>query len=897
MKKKLKAFLVVLLTLSMVLTCLTTSSLGVFADEDEGEGYGDMPDYEEDGEPVYTEEPGGEGEPGGEEETPMVGTPSFAIDKNNVSMGTIVRGSESAGTVVVVTNNSTYSVNLIYAPFSTTEDSLRITPAKTHLEPLESTKITLSPNSSLPAGTVVSGTFKVTANSDSEYYYAALCNYSYSIVEQAQPKITSVSVVPGSATATKGKTYNFSAEVKGENNYSKNVAWSVEGNTSSGTFISTNGQLTVAGDEGASQFVVRATSQQDPSMSGTAGVSLQAGQRTVTVMANPAGSGDVTGGGIVSEGGSTTVSCAPRGGYIFLGWTIDGQTVSTTPSYTLNNVRKDTTVVANFKQNVCSVITKKNIDNAGSVTNSANVGYGSTMTIEAKAYDGFRFVCWQENGKNIATSPAIQISNITFNREFVAVFERIKYKVNLSYTPQDTGNVSGGGEFDIKSNPKIVAKAYQGYSFEGWYENNKLVSKNAEYVIEKINRDYNLVAVFSKDSAKKYVITASNSNAGGTISPLGDTTVDENGKISYSIVPESGYVISKVLVDGKNVGAVNTYTFNKISGNHTIAVTYAQKQVKPAENKNNNTSKKEAEKKEAEKKEAEKKEAAKKEAEKKAAEEVKEPEVIEETDVDEIPVEEIVDPEPVIIDEEDDLDSVGGTLARMDITINTAKSLIRSGQGYILLKEAVNEDNFDVTISNDLGFASQESLGYGNTINTSVPNFEEVIESLLSEDEMIDILNGGEASINLSIYGDKGMITDSNKSKIKAFDSQGRKVGDFFEILFMKTIDGNTEMVTKTGVPVTIVIRVPDALKESGEDFVILRDHEGVVTELQDMDSDPNTITFQSDEFSTFAIAYKQKSVLNGDMVNILAIVVIALALVLTIVAVGRMSARKKARR
>ena len=46
--------------------------------------------------------------------------------------------------------------------------------------------------------------------------------------------------------------------------------------------------------------------------------------------------------------------------------------------------------------------------------------------------------------------------------------------------------------------------------------------------------------------------------------------------MTYSITPFSGYHISDVTVDGQSVGAVDSYTFDNVTDNHTIAVTFAR---------------------------------------------------------------------------------------------------------------------------------------------------------------------------------------------------------------------------------------------------------------------------------------------------------------------------------
>lgn len=65
-------------------------------------------------------------------------------------------------------------------------------------------------------------------------------------------------------------------------------------------------------------------------------------------------------------------------------------------------------------------------------------------------------------------------------------------------------------------------------------------------------------------------------NNGGVISPEGRTNLTRGDSVTYSITPFSGYHISDVTVDGQSVGAVDSYTFDNVTDNHTIAVTFAR---------------------------------------------------------------------------------------------------------------------------------------------------------------------------------------------------------------------------------------------------------------------------------------------------------------------------------
>jgi hypothetical protein len=73
-----------------------------------------------------------------------------------------------------------------------------------------------------------------------------------------------------------------------------------------------------------------------------------------------------------------------------------------------------------------------------------------------------------------------------------------------------------------------------------------------------------------------YTITAS-AGAGGAISPSGSVSVKPGSSRAFSISPARGYKVSGVAVDGVSVGAVVSYTFKRVSANHTIRVTFSRR--------------------------------------------------------------------------------------------------------------------------------------------------------------------------------------------------------------------------------------------------------------------------------------------------------------------------------
>lgn len=76
----------------------------------------------------------------------------------------------------------------------------------------------------------------------------------------------------------------------------------------------------------------------------------------------------------------------------------------------------------------------------------------------------------------------------------------------------------------------------------------------------------------SGSSLTRYPITVKQSE-GGTISPS-TARVERGGSQTFTIKANEGYSIADILVDGKSMGAVATYTFEKISAAHTITAVF-----------------------------------------------------------------------------------------------------------------------------------------------------------------------------------------------------------------------------------------------------------------------------------------------------------------------------------
>lgn len=209
-------------------------------------------------------------------------------------------------------------------------------------------------------------------------------------------------------------------------------------------------------------------------------------------------------------------------------------------------------------------------NNGGSVTGGGTYNQGASCTVHATANSGYTFVNWTENGTQVSTNANYSFT-VTGNRNLVAHFQQQQqqYTISVSANPNNGGSVSGGGTFNQGASCTIHATANSDYTFVNWTENGTQVSTNVNYSFT-VTGNRNLVANFVPNTHTIQATAGSN----GTITPSGNITVALGANQSFSMIPDAGYEVQEVYIDGNPVGAMNSYTFTNVTDDHYIHVTF-----------------------------------------------------------------------------------------------------------------------------------------------------------------------------------------------------------------------------------------------------------------------------------------------------------------------------------
>lgn len=139
-----------------------------------------------------------------------------------------------------------------------------------------------------------------------------------------------------------------------------------------------------------------------------------------------------------------------------------------------------------------------------------------------------------------------------------------------------------------------------------------------------------------------------------------------------------------------------------------------------------------------------------------------------------------------------------------------------------------------------------------------------VANAVLSQEQISRVSEGETIEIRIDVERIDDRVNSEDKDLIereieKAQEEMpGLAVGMYVDIsMFLRRGEGEWNAVHEIDEPIEIVIDMPEELRELTADFYIVRAHAGEYTLLPDLDDAAETITIETERFSTYAIAYR----------------------------------------
>ena len=143
----------------------------------------------------------------------------------------------------------------------------------------------------------------------------------------------------------------------------------------------------------------------------------------ITVLANPAEGGEVTGAGTYAYGDTVVLTAVSAEGYTFINWLKDGEQASIDSTYTFTmDENGGGYYEAQFSQNDYVVTAIADPEEGGMVTGTGPYNYGDTCTLVATPNPSYGFINWTLEGVEVSTETTYTFI-VTGNASYVANFE------------------------------------------------------------------------------------------------------------------------------------------------------------------------------------------------------------------------------------------------------------------------------------------------------------------------------------------------------------------------------------------------------------------------------------------------------------------------------------------
>jgi len=218
----------------------------------------------------------------------------------------------------------------------------------------------------------------------------------------------------------------------------------------------------------------------------------------ITVSANPAECGTVSGGGVYTYGSNVFVSATAHYGFKFVNWTENGVVVAYIPSGGYQFVATgDRDLVANFAPATYGVGIVTNPYQGGSYTGNGVYTHGDQVTVKAFANTGYQFVNWTEYGEVFSTEPEYVFTALG-SRSLNANFKQVGKVTVLVNMPG--GEVLGGGVYELGDEVTLEAIPAPGYKFVNWSKGREMLSTDNPYRFT-VTEDLVIVANFVEDGS------------------------------------------------------------------------------------------------------------------------------------------------------------------------------------------------------------------------------------------------------------------------------------------------------------------------------------------------------------------------------------------------------------
>lgn len=277
----------------------------------------------------------------------------------------------------------------------------------------------------------------------------------------------------------------------------------------------------------------------------------------------------------VAYGTNYTLNFTPADNYQVADVIVDGQSVGAVDSYQFINITANHTVEVSFEAVMYTLTATSNTEGCTITPATTTVQAGSNVSYTVSAASGYHLLNVTANGEEVTvTNNAFTINNVQSDYTIFANFAPNYVTVTVNQ-PAHATITPGTMTYAYGATPAYMIVPEVGYEVVSVTAGNAVVPVTynngiGTFTLDPVHADITLTAT---TSIKKFTITVTQ-GANGTIAPGTQTNVEYGTSKTFQITANQYYVVADVIVDGSSRGALTSYTFNNITGNHTITAVF-----------------------------------------------------------------------------------------------------------------------------------------------------------------------------------------------------------------------------------------------------------------------------------------------------------------------------------
>lgn len=207
-------------------------------------------------------------------------------------------------------------------------------------------------------------------------------------------------------------------------------------------------------------------------------------------------------------------------------------------------------------------------------------------------------------------------------------------------------------------------------------------------------------------------------------------------------------------------------------------------------------------------------------------------------------------------------DVTSGWTGQMGDSAKPEDYFFSDNSNYMVMKNGVTGEA-ELREGTDEGNVEKDVEKGEGAPTVSLPmNTDALANAVLSEDDRQQVADGTDIKILLVVKDIGSTVPENDRNIVEASLGDKYTVGQYLGVELIKDINGSRTNITETQGLIQIVITIPDGMKGNNRSYAVMRVHNGAVDILEDKDANPDTITMETNRFSTYVLVYEET---NGN--------------------------------